>query len=347
MKPQHGKYLRCAIKDNSPHSAFWNEAIKVLASVTFIRKDRKEFVPPSIKNWIITIRGFQCIWTKLKKAGFEFLSLRNLNQDPLENFFGCIRSHGIRNVNPTCASFVASFKTLVVNNFFSSHSVGSNCEEDESDGALDLLKQFVGSNAKTAITSDVVELGNNSYIEAIALINTNANSIVCNTHSYIAGSIIRTIFKKQGACSQCKKDLIATESSKEHMLTEVRAYSPKALIRANTQFTKLFSAFEQICRFYLPKICTTSYIQQQLRLKLRTVPTAFTCKKHDLQSVFIEEFLRFFIKMYITNINNILKGMDLRRDRINDDLKKLAYTNYVKNKGRHNKIAKIKMLNVA
>lgn len=38
----------------------------------------------------------------VKEKSFKYLCLRRINQDPLENFFGRIRSHGVRNVNPTC-----------------------------------------------------------------------------------------------------------------------------------------------------------------------------------------------------------------------------------------------------
>ncbi|KAJ8726195.1 hypothetical protein PYW07_000893 [Mythimna separata] len=55
---------------------------------------------------------------------------RNFNQDPLENFFGAIRSNGVRNINPNCNQFINSFKTLIVNNYNSPHSAGANCEED-------------------------------------------------------------------------------------------------------------------------------------------------------------------------------------------------------------------------
>lgn len=49
--------------------------------------------------------------------GFNFLSLRSLNQDPVENLFCLVRQHGITNTNPTCHQFIAALKTSVLNNF--------------------------------------------------------------------------------------------------------------------------------------------------------------------------------------------------------------------------------------
>jgi hypothetical protein len=68
--------------------------------------------------------------------------VRNLNQDPLENLFGGIRSHGVRNVNPTATAFQAALKTMVINNFVSVHSPGANCEDDGGIG-LTTLREYV------------------------------------------------------------------------------------------------------------------------------------------------------------------------------------------------------------
>jgi hypothetical protein len=48
-------------------------------------------VPPSRKNWSVTLRGLEEIVTSLKDLDFNFLFTRNINQDPLENFFCQIR----------------------------------------------------------------------------------------------------------------------------------------------------------------------------------------------------------------------------------------------------------------
>jgi len=42
-----------------------------------------------------------------------------------------------------CANFITSFKALVINNFTSNQSFGSNYENDDCDGALDNLKEFI------------------------------------------------------------------------------------------------------------------------------------------------------------------------------------------------------------
>ena len=127
-----------AIEPSSQHLSFWhNEAIPVLSSSYFLcPHTNKRTVPRSLTNWIFSIRNLEYIWRKLRGEGFKYLIPRNLNQDPLENFFGDIRAYGGRNINSTCAAFICSFKALLTNNFLSPHSVTSNYEEDESEGAF-------------------------------------------------------------------------------------------------------------------------------------------------------------------------------------------------------------------
>lgn len=164
----HRKLLRCAIKEGSLHINHWEKCIKTLQSMKFVTK-KGDKVPPSITIWIKTLRGFIHIWKKLSGTGFKFLCIRRVNQDPLENFFGCVRSHGVRNINPTCYSFVNSFKTLIVNNFTSPHSPNGNCKNDEGD-ALNCLKSLLSCDADKK--------------EPLA---ETKNTAIIATHAYIAG----------------------------------------------------------------------------------------------------------------------------------------------------------------
>lgn len=184
-----GKFLRCAVKTGSPHLKFWVHAVDVFKSVKCITP-KGETVPPSVKNWVKTLRGFIYIWKKLNGIGFKYLCPRNINQDPLENFFGCIRSHGVRNINPTCYSFISSFKSLIINNFASPHSPGANCEADDY-SILDPLKSLLVNSRNDIGEGDDVKIYNcNLEFE-----NVEDTAIISN-HAYIAGYIAKNIKKK-------------------------------------------------------------------------------------------------------------------------------------------------------
>ncbi|KAF9823382.1 hypothetical protein SFRURICE_006595 [Spodoptera frugiperda] len=111
---------------------------------------------PSIKNLIRTIEGIQQIWILLSQTySFDAMLTRNFNQDPLENFFGNIRSYGARNTAPDTVAFEGAFKSLLINNFNSPHSLHANCEKDE-DNCLQNLDFFLKENSVLApSTSDI------------------------------------------------------------------------------------------------------------------------------------------------------------------------------------------------
>lgn len=116
---QEGHELRC-VTNTSPHHNFWTEAKIFLQTMKFECCTTKQHsVPPSLKNWVWTI--FLEILIVLIKIS------RNEARD---FFFCCIQSHGARNINSTCSSFITSFKALTLNNFTAPTSVAFNCEND-------------------------------------------------------------------------------------------------------------------------------------------------------------------------------------------------------------------------
>lgn len=58
ISPIQGKDLRCAARDNLLHVPFWYEAIGVLNTIHFIKPNGTRFIPPSVRNWIVTLKGF-------------------------------------------------------------------------------------------------------------------------------------------------------------------------------------------------------------------------------------------------------------------------------------------------
>lgn len=102
-------------------------------SHTSLRKN----APKCLNNWIWTI--MELLWNMLCNIGFSHFNLKYINQDCIENFFGQIRDNGHRNINPTPYQFNGSFKTLIITNLTSRHSVSSNCEENENGPSQALL----------------------------------------------------------------------------------------------------------------------------------------------------------------------------------------------------------------
>lgn len=104
---KQAKPLLGPARPHSCHHALWNEAKKDLNKMKFVNatSGKVENVP-NINNWVWTLDGTQLLLKKLEKEyGITSVWTRHLNQDPIENFFGAIRSHGCRNVNPTSEKF--------------------------------------------------------------------------------------------------------------------------------------------------------------------------------------------------------------------------------------------------
>ena len=90
------------------------------------------------------------------------MKTRHINQDPLENFFGCLRASGCRNVNPTCTAVCAAYKVLLINNLSSRNSIGRNCENMCDGQLLFTLEQFISrASAREDVNfTEIEEEGN-------------------------------------------------------------------------------------------------------------------------------------------------------------------------------------------
>ncbi|XP_063900839.1 uncharacterized protein LOC135120464 [Zophobas morio] len=139
-----GKNLRKLVGVNNYHHSCWLEGKRMFSNMRFEpRKAGDQAKPPVLQGWYRTLNGFMIIKETLKKLGYNFFPARAFNQDPLENFFGQLRQYGVRYTNPTCRAFVPFYKSLVMKNFCSYHSRGSNCEQDD-DSFMVTIREFLG-----------------------------------------------------------------------------------------------------------------------------------------------------------------------------------------------------------
>lgn len=283
--------LRVAVTKNSGHYSFWYDAIKQLQNIKFIdKRTRKPVSTPSLNNWITTIKGFQKLWAIVNKAGIKSFKTRNCNQDPLENFFGLIRSHNRRNVNPTCSNFESSFKTLLINNLTGKHSVGNNCEKDTNGEVLFSLQNFVEDSIETLNTSDTIT----DTIEEIAQIDNisdllNDDELISNG-VYI--HIIDKLFYMQSSnCQLCKENI---------SLQTIKPVINKAYI---------------IYKNKMPSICFRTGIRKKFNtiIKDEVDFSFFKCEEHELdfKDTFIQIILEnFSIAQWCSNINKKITGKD-------------------------------------
>lgn len=220
-KVQNGKTYRAAVTRGSPHHVFWNTALKIINSMVFIdpvnKKKSTAPQPRTLQNWVKTIKGmcfvlyvclkkimilsyilgFQNIYKIMEEKGVRSLLLRNFNQDSIENFFGAIRSLGYRNNNPSTQGFSSSYKTQMLNNLTSSHSTGSNCEEDFSEGALTSYRILFKSIKDYNDLENVYDEPrvNDRIIEPTIVNSPEISHLKLQTKNYIAGFIVKKLNK--------------------------------------------------------------------------------------------------------------------------------------------------------
>lgn len=340
--------LRCAVTEHSKHHEFWVESIKVFQSMKFIKANGQKYTPPSIKNWIHTLKGFRHLWHYCKEQGFKFLSPRNFNQDPLENYFGGIRSHGVRNINPTCQSFMHSFKTLLINNLTSLHSPGANCERDDA-VALDSLKGLITTpQQETSLPFEVPDVSLPEPVSEQSLFKTGSLT-------YVAGNLARHILKKKFketlSCKMCKTDCTGEQTqlnSKAVFLIKYRQSERKQLlVYPSRNFYLLFYEIINILTCIVPLLCHKINVKSILKVIINeNINNPFLCKTHNMFDKVVNEICYFHLLTWSKNVNKILKGRD-ENVLTKDPIKIQAMNIHQVNKKIKKRIAQMKNLQIS
>eukprot|EP00112_Aurelia_sp_Birch-Aquarium-sp1_P011589 Seg2434.2 transcript_id=Seg2434.2/GoldUCD/mRNA.D3Y31 product="Transposable element P transposase" protein_id=Seg2434.2/GoldUCD/D3Y31 len=126
------KICRRPFTATSPHKEVITEGIEFFKSVQAISHGTEQSRTASIKcykGWQISLKAILLVWEKLcEEDAASFLVTRQMNQDPLENFFGAIRQQGGNSGNPIPVQFKSAYKKLFPANVLTVSS--GNCGED-------------------------------------------------------------------------------------------------------------------------------------------------------------------------------------------------------------------------
>lgn len=209
--------LRSLVREDSAHHEFWVKAKCSLRNMCYVDRVTRKPVRtvPTIKNWSLTLDGFQKLWKILHcKYGFTSLKPRNCNQDPIENLFGQIRSHASRNTNPTPRQFEDSFITLLISNLKSIKIVSGNCETVEDSFILQSFEQYLENDLETdpqipELCDDDNDDDSNDYDEPLELLP----EVVVHEETYSdfisqnLDEIITSVVKQLNYCQECNDSL--------------------------------------------------------------------------------------------------------------------------------------------
>ncbi|XP_052745477.1 uncharacterized protein LOC128199528 isoform X2 [Bicyclus anynana] len=349
--------LRKAVKNNSKHHSFWTEAIEIIKELKFedssskiaVKAGRPRLVRvPSLEGWITTLESFIRISKLLfEKYSIEYFYPRFINQDPLENFFGRIRSLNYRNINPDANTFLHAFKSLVLTNLLSPHSKFANCEVDDGDSLLDVNFLFESSSNDK---ENRFKMPSTSQQQQQQILDHNSPSgslkdeiilekIKVQCSAYTAGFLCRKLTKKN-QCKSCLKTYTSS-STNENIYAYIKFREYEMLKNDNLaypseNFIMMYRDGSNLIHKYLNKNACEKNIGKNLK-KMLNKSLRFSwlgcCSSHTeiLKSVFFNSIIRLHVHNWCNIINKILKG-DIKQKYVSKmaDIHKSAYEKYKK-----------------
>ncbi|KAJ8915503.1 hypothetical protein NQ315_012384 [Exocentrus adspersus] len=292
-----GKQFRCSLSEVSPHLEFWSKLLPKIKNWKLIDLGTSKDCTKQyhfVEGWQLTIRSVIYIWNNLRQKGLRYLSLRSLNQDPLQNLFGQIRQHGISNSNPTCHQFVAALKTVVVNNLTVPLSKNQNCEDDNctplGDFCSFLLQQSaIDSNSSGSDDCDLTDLQCYSVED-----NDNQGT------TYVAGYILSKI--KVPDCEICRRHLYSPDVQQNHLFVTFKEYDDKQrLTYASDNVVNLIELFIHTNLYnFLDKYSHCSFLENKFKEFYADSFTSFKfCDEHNCLQLIIDKAIRLTIYKYL------------------------------------------------
>lgn len=260
-----------------------------------------------------------------------------MNQDALENFFGCVRSCCHNSSSLIATHYRAAYVTMFLNNLSSAHSIKSNCEADTSTPLLTKVHRFFlkYNNDEEANAADVNESFDNEVIFDPLHIYDN-NDDLSNDSSIICEKILRMT-----KCSSCRRVLETPSNNDDHNNEDVYE-TPK---RPSDIFKINFQRIQYAINVLLPKMCAAKCLKSKLLEQLdKTEILKMGCPKHyeEVASKFIEQTAFNEIVTFTQNINDILSGKKQTLPTGYNYVQELAHIFHQKKKriGKHSDIFK-------
>lgn len=332
------KPLRTLVKPTSGHLEFWTEAAQIFKSVRFYCNKKKIFVkPPTVKNWSDTLSRFVYLHKYLFSFKYQFITPRVFNQDALENFFGCIRSHAIRSTKPNACNFVSSFKSVVINKMSNYHSNNFNCENEGSSGnPLEFLCNMVSERASNSgrrpqLQKDEAELTDIAIPDNIPIVNTR---VAKNIQVYLSGYISKRL-RKGLTCKSCLRNIVTKNDIENSELLLSREVRKGILTRPNPNFNYLVGRCIALVSYLLPQVCYKKNVTIILIdcLKKNLPTKIINCRDHNLDERFLTILTDFLLYHYCNTVNKILRGKSVKVLRCTSDpIQISAHNLYLKHK---------------
>lgn len=219
-----------------------------------IEKNTKLFASQlTTESLRVTLMSVLDIITLLLDKDVRYVLTAKLNQDPLERFFGVVRSFGGDEDHPTIVHFGQIFRLLSLYTPLKMATKG-NCTGD-ADPVLVTMEESLSSkrlevlHQKKEREDKLGQLMHSIVLEKLPEEDANQHDYCRPTpHDaalyYLAGYVVKKA-EKFSSCGDCKATLLATNDvPSAAILTEMRSFVPGALQLPSKDLTSLLTDVE-------------------------------------------------------------------------------------------------------
>ncbi|KAK9679830.1 hypothetical protein QE152_g39681 [Popillia japonica] len=223
----------------------------------------------------------------------------------------------------------------------SSHSIGSNCEEDISTGALENFHHFLSS--ETAVRpgsltgSPCEELKETEANTTNTCTDANADNMLYSyINSYVAGFILKKISKTVTKCTDCKSACFAESNREEHAMIKARercgAFASRLKYPSEKMSKTLFSIHEIIKQILQTECEKLNFVDSVKTKIVANVEFDWLHQAHkvEVSDLIIKFSIRTLVHSWCKEINNILSGKATPNEETCNFLKRMALDKYRK-----------------
>lgn len=333
--------LRSSINMNNYKKCleFWNYANSMLEKMNFIEKGTGKINNNSsvLKKTISTIKGYIELTKLCLSSGIKSLSLRQMNQDGLENFFGNIRSFCHTKKQPMPFQFRTAFTSLIVNNLTAKHSLRSNCLNDKNVALLQDVYDFYDMDFEEV--NDEVDDDENIIELEVDTDDLDMNFFETEAIVYEASDVCRKILSKT-KCVSCRNTLEASCPLKPHgMLQECEITSDPAyqfFTYPTLLFLSKFKTLYKKIEILLPLICHENTMSCNLMSSVEHFSLAgLGCKEHAeaISQIIKKATVKWCVNIFTKQINDILARKTLEHPQDQHKIHEKAFEIVKKRRG--------------
>lgn len=265
-------------------------------------------------------------------------TFRNMNQDGLENLFGCIMSCCQIACSPISTQFRSGYTTTLLNNLTSPNSIYTNCENDASipliQNVHELISEYENADpSDNRVDSDIhgmVGLTRENIIDIDPLF-TVPDSDVSEGKAYECSRICRKLVQKFD-CQACLSTVL--------IIQEDDSFSLK---NPSDSFIETFQTLMYVINDIVPRLCAEKFLKKKILTQIETLDIKEVgCLEHAkvVMLTLKELCVNFGIVLFCQNINSILSGKITSIPAHSNNIQVLAldFKKSRKNIGKHSDI---------